>query len=183
MRLDKYLKVSRLIKRRTVANEACDAGRVFVNGKPAARLTMSRWAMCWKCSSARARSKRASSRCRSMPERRKRASFMSSSAEQAYEFPFSRIECGEDLAARRMPRGEEERRGFEWRKRKNRAAFPQRRAGKQEGFHRNRVSDVDSFDDQTIVAYTDLGELVVRGHGLHINRLNMETGSSPSQVR
>ena len=35
MRLDKYLKVSRLIKRRTVANEACDAGRVMVNGKPA----------------------------------------------------------------------------------------------------------------------------------------------------
>lgn len=33
MRLDKYLKVSRLIKRRTIANEACDAGRVFVNGK------------------------------------------------------------------------------------------------------------------------------------------------------
>ncbi|MDO4322726.1 MAG: RNA-binding S4 domain-containing protein [Lachnospiraceae bacterium] len=35
MRLDKYLKVSRLIKRRTVANEACDAGRVLINGKPA----------------------------------------------------------------------------------------------------------------------------------------------------
>ena len=35
MRLDKYLKVSRLIKRRTVANEACDAGRVAVNGTPA----------------------------------------------------------------------------------------------------------------------------------------------------
>ena len=35
MRLDKYLKVSRLIKRRTVANDACDAGRVMVNGKPA----------------------------------------------------------------------------------------------------------------------------------------------------
>lgn len=35
MRLDKYLKVSRLIKRRTVANEACDAGKVCVNGKPA----------------------------------------------------------------------------------------------------------------------------------------------------
>lgn len=35
MRLDKYLKVSRLMKRRTVANEACDAGRVFVNGKTA----------------------------------------------------------------------------------------------------------------------------------------------------
>lgn len=35
MRLDKYLKVSRLIKRRTVANEACDSGRVLINGKPA----------------------------------------------------------------------------------------------------------------------------------------------------
>ena len=35
MRLDKYLKVSRLIKRRTVANEACDAGRVTVNGQVA----------------------------------------------------------------------------------------------------------------------------------------------------
>lgn len=35
MRLDKYLKISRIIKRRTVANDACDAGRVLVNGKPA----------------------------------------------------------------------------------------------------------------------------------------------------
>ncbi len=39
MRLDKYLKVSRLIKRRTVANEACDASRVMVNGKPAKAST------------------------------------------------------------------------------------------------------------------------------------------------
>lgn len=35
MRLDKYLKVSRIIKRRTVANEACDAGRVTINDRPA----------------------------------------------------------------------------------------------------------------------------------------------------
>ncbi|MEZ3463076.1 MAG: RNA-binding S4 domain-containing protein [Lachnospiraceae bacterium] len=35
MRLDKFLKVSRIIKRRTVANEACDAGRVLINDKPA----------------------------------------------------------------------------------------------------------------------------------------------------
>lgn len=35
MRLDKYLKVTRLIKRRTIANEACDAGKVLVNDKPA----------------------------------------------------------------------------------------------------------------------------------------------------
>lgn len=35
MRLDKFLKVSRIIKRRTVANEACDQGRVTLNGRPA----------------------------------------------------------------------------------------------------------------------------------------------------
>ncbi len=34
MRIDKYLKVSRLIKRRSVANEACDSGRISVNGRP-----------------------------------------------------------------------------------------------------------------------------------------------------
>ena len=39
MRLDKYLKVSRLIKRRPVANEACDAGRIMVNGKVAKAYT------------------------------------------------------------------------------------------------------------------------------------------------
>lgn len=39
MRLDKFLKVSRLIKRRTVANDACDAGRVLINDKPAKAST------------------------------------------------------------------------------------------------------------------------------------------------
>lgn len=39
MRLDKYLKVSRIIKRRTVANDACDAGRVLVNGRVAKAST------------------------------------------------------------------------------------------------------------------------------------------------
>ena len=39
MRLDKFLKASRLIKRRTVANEACDAGRVLINDKPAKAST------------------------------------------------------------------------------------------------------------------------------------------------
>lgn len=42
MRLDKFLKVSRLIKRRTVANEACDAGRVSVNGNRRRHRSMSK---------------------------------------------------------------------------------------------------------------------------------------------
>lgn len=45
MRLDKYLKVSRIIKRRTVANEACDAGKVEVNGKVAVLRTTLKWAI------------------------------------------------------------------------------------------------------------------------------------------
>lgn len=38
------------------------------------------------------------------------------------------------------------------------------------------VQDVDSFDDMTVVIYTDQGALTVKGSGLHINRLNIETG-------
>ena len=46
----------------------------------------------------------------------------------------------------------------------------------RKAFTATGVSNVASFDEQTIVAYTDLGELTVRGSGLHINRLNIETG-------
>lgn len=38
------------------------------------------------------------------------------------------------------------------------------------------VLDIDSFDDQTIVAYTDLGEMLVKGTALHINRIDLESG-------
>ncbi len=38
------------------------------------------------------------------------------------------------------------------------------------------VSDVDSFDEQTVTVFTDMGELTVRGSNLHINRLSVETG-------
>ena len=38
------------------------------------------------------------------------------------------------------------------------------------------VSDVDSFDEQTVIVFTDMGELTVKGEGLHINRLSLEVG-------
>lgn len=38
------------------------------------------------------------------------------------------------------------------------------------------VEDVDSFDEQTVVAYTSVGELMIKGEGLHINKLSLETG-------
>ena len=37
-------------------------------------------------------------------------------------------------------------------------------------------SDVDSFDEHTVTVFTDMGELIVRGHDLHINRLSVEVG-------
>lgn len=45
MRLDKYLKITRLIKRRTIANETCDAGKFVVNDKLPARHTTLKWAI------------------------------------------------------------------------------------------------------------------------------------------
>ena len=53
MRLDKWLKVSRLIKRRTVANEACDNARVTANGRPV-KASYDVRATCWSCASASA---------------------------------------------------------------------------------------------------------------------------------
>ena len=38
------------------------------------------------------------------------------------------------------------------------------------------VSDVDSFDEEAVVAFTDIGKLTIRGRGLHINRLSVEVG-------
>ncbi len=38
------------------------------------------------------------------------------------------------------------------------------------------VSDVDSFDEETVIVFTDLGELTIRGNNLHINRLSVEVG-------
>lgn len=38
------------------------------------------------------------------------------------------------------------------------------------------VEDIDSFDEETVVLLTDLGELTVKGEGLHINKLNVDTG-------
>ena len=38
------------------------------------------------------------------------------------------------------------------------------------------VEDVDSFDEQTVIAYTSLGQLVIRGKSLHISKLNLESG-------
>ena len=46
----------------------------------------------------------------------------------------------------------------------------------RKAFTATGVSDVDSFDEETVVVFTDLGELTVRGKDLHINRLSVEVG-------
>ena len=44
------------------------------------------------------------------------------------------------------------------------------------------VEDVDSFDEQTVVAYTAVGELMIKGEGLHINKLSLETGALDGEI-
>ena len=44
------------------------------------------------------------------------------------------------------------------------------------------VEDVDSFDEQTVVAYTAVGELMIKGEGLHINKLSLETGTLDGEI-
>ncbi|MDR1409068.1 MAG: sporulation protein YabP [Oscillospiraceae bacterium] len=46
----------------------------------------------------------------------------------------------------------------------------------REGLRLTGISDVDSFDEQTVAVFTDMGELTVRGSGLHINKLSLDTG-------
>ena len=38
------------------------------------------------------------------------------------------------------------------------------------------VADIDSFEEQTVILYTDMGELTIKGYNLHINKLNVDTG-------
>ena len=49
MRLDKYLKVSRIIKRRSVANDACSTGHITINARKPSQAQMCALAMCWVC--------------------------------------------------------------------------------------------------------------------------------------
>ncbi len=46
----------------------------------------------------------------------------------------------------------------------------------RKNLHISGVEDVDSFDEQTVIAYTGLGQLVIRGKELHISKLNLESG-------
>ena len=141
MRLDKYLKVSRLIKRRTVANEVCDAKHVTVNGKIA------------------------------------RASY------DVKVGDVIEISMGQNVTRARVLNVAETVRIINGREvlfmtEENKVqALPHNLIME----NRNRltvsgVSDVDSFDEQTVVIFTQMGELTVRGSDLHIINLNVDSG-------
>ena len=178
MRLDKYLKVSRIIKRRTVANEACDAGRVLVNGKVARAsydvkqgdvLELQLGSRNIKAEvvsvNEYARKEEAGEMYRVLSDE--------PAAPRACRFvphmPASlRIEIDKRNAMGGIGMTEEKKIVG---KTPHSVILENRKA-----FTATGVSNVDSFDEQTIVAYTDLGELVVKGKNLHINKLNVETG-------
>ena len=170
MRLDKYLKVSRLIKRRTVANEACDGGRVTVNGKVA------RASYDVKVGDVR----RARARGRGARYIRDRRQERGLAPLPRSERTVNRTILGAPFIRYRMEGA------FFAPKAKGRVltmtydtspASPQRiELSGRESLTVSGVEDVDRFDEAEIVMNTSLGVLVVTGDSLHIGKLSLDGG-------
>ena len=160
MRLDKYLKVSRLIKRRTVANEACDNGLISVNGKPA---RASYDVKVGDQISLRFGQRTLTVEVLSVQETVKQADAGTLYREIAQYFP---------PPAHRMGQGRDEEMN-------DYNTMPAAHHLELEGRERLTVSgveDVERFDETGIVMSTSAGTLVVTGEGLHIGKLSLEGG-------
>ena len=170
MRLDKFLKVSRLIKRRTVANEACDAGRVLVNGKPAKASVKVKVGRCDRDS---VRYKNGESRSAGYSgydqERRgerpvplfikQKNSFFRYKIIQPLIYIEKQKERGKCMEERQMPA------------KAHKLIVNNRKTSMVTG-----VLDVLSFDLNEILLETEQGMLMVKGTDLHVNRLSVEKG-------
>ena len=147
MRLDKYLKVSRLIKRRTVANEACDNARISVNGKPAkASYDVKVGDQIEIAFGARTPCTRKSESYFPRPRR-------------ILDYPASGGGC--DMTPT-QPNALE--------------APHQLQLDSRARLHMTGVIEVESFDESTIVLTTTRGTLIVRGEGLHLQLLRLDGG-------
>ena len=134
MRLDKYLKVSRLIKRRTVANDACDAARITVNGKSA------------------------------------KASYQVKTGD-IIEIAFGqRTMKVEVLFALRK--------GVGLMAENDGAQMHSILLEEREKLRVTGVSDVQSFDEEQVLLETGKGMLIVRGQGLHVEKLQLDAGET-----
>ena len=148
MRLDKFLKVSRLIKRRTVANEACDAGRVMVNGKPAKASTNVKVGDEIEILFGQ---KSVKVRVTDIQDTTKK--------EQAKDlFEYISQKCGAySLTGQSNSTGQ------------HKLILQNRKSGSFTG-----VTDVVNFDANEIILDTELGRLTIKGKELHVNRLDLQ---------
>ena len=145
MRLDKYLKVSRLIKRRTVANDACDAARITVNGKPAKASYQVKIGDVIEIAFGQRTMK---VEVLNIAEHTLKADASALYKEGSY--------MAQEERSREMPH----------------SVILEGR----EKLTISGVTDVHSFDEEQVLLETVRGMLVVRGQGLHVERLQLEAG-------
>ena len=166
MRLDKFLKVSRLIKRRTVANEACDAGRVLVNGKPAKASVKVKVRDSVRYKDGEGRSAGYSGYDQERRGERpvplfikQKNSFFRYKIIQPLIYIEKQKERGKCMEERQMPA------------KAHKLIVNNRKTSMVTG-----VLDVLSFDLNEILLETEQGMLMVKGTDLHVNRLSVEKG-------
>lgn len=165
MRLDKYLKVSRLIKRRTVANEACDNARISVNGKPAKASydvkVGDQIEIAFGARTLRVEVLAVAEAVRKTtppPCTRKSESYFPR-PRRILDYPASGGGC--DMTPT-QPNALE--------------APHQLQLDSRARLHMTGVIEVESFDESTIVLTTTRGTLIVRGEGLHLQLLRLDGG-------
>lgn len=172
MRLDKFLKVSRLIKRRTVANEACDAGRVLVNDRPAKASAQVKAGDVLEIQFG---SKSVRVEVLNVQETVKKKKHRS--------FTATYKKCGR-IHVQRIKKRKPSYNGCidhcmevfcmgEMNEQAHRLLLEQRKTLSLGG-----VQDVKSFDENEVLLVTVCGVLTIRGKELHVGRLELEKGEA-----
>ena len=166
MRLDKYLKITRLIKRRTIANEACDAGKILINGKVARasydvkigdKIEINLGA---KKLAVEVLAVAEYVRKDDAPNMYKVVNYTNITKNNLIIIFINIITGGINMI--------EEKKDV---KLSHNLILKERKSLNISG-----VLDVDSFDDNAVVAYRDLGEVTIKGSKLHIKKINVDSG-------
>ena len=155
MRLDKYLKVSRLIKRRTVANDACDAARITVNGKSAKASYQVKTGDIIEIA---------------FGQRTMKVEVLEI-AEHALKADAAGYNCC-------VKRVFALRKGVGLMAENDGAQMHSILLEEREKLRVTGVSDVQSFDEEQVLLETGKGMLIVRGQGLHVEKLQLDAGET-----
>ena len=159
MRLDKYLKVSRLIKRRTVANDACDAARITVNGKSAKASYQVKTGDIIEIA---------------FGQRTMKVEVLEI-AEHALKAVLKTLFHAYNCCVKRVFAL---RKGVGSMAENDGAQMHSILLEEREKLRVTGVSDVQSFDEEQVLLETGKGMLIVRGQGLHVEKLQLDAGET-----